>query len=298
MSEPDAPQRLAKLLERARTAMQWFDSRGQDTKIMLGFAGSILGLALIIVTYLIISAYFVHILVTSGVLVLFGVAAITAVQIMNRPRDASPDKSVVSSVDSAPPVLVASTEEAETTKAGGWQRDPTPPIQSGFAGKNLMSGETIVYRTHLHWKIYLDPIGLLVAAMAYWFALTIVQWALGRSAEWLMSRWVMMPAFVLFLLAGALTFVRWVLRRSSEYVVTSHRVLIKTGIFRRDSMEMLLEKIENMSVQQGFIERVINAGEIVFTGTGGSTEVFDDIQSPLELRRQVQEAIAHRLERR
>ena len=79
--EPNAP---AAKPSRIRGFFAWFDRQSQDTKIMLGFAGSIIGVALIVVGYLLLSAilaiistYFMWILGAVCVLVgLFLVAVI------------------------------------------------------------------------------------------------------------------------------------------------------------------------------------------------------------------------------
>ena len=87
-------------------------------------------------------------------------------------------------------------------------------------------------------------------------------------------------------------------RRSSEFAVTNKRVLIKTGLIRRHSLETLLSKIESIGVAQSLLGRILGFGTIVISGTGGSKEPFHRIADPLMFRRRVQEQIAAMEERR
>jgi uncharacterized membrane protein YdbT with pleckstrin-like domain len=55
-------------------------------------------------------------------------------------------------------------------------------------------------------------------------------------------------------------------------------------------MELLLSKIEGITVTQSLSGRVFGYGEIVVTGSGGTQEPFDSIQAPLDFRQAVQAA--------
>ena len=87
-------------------------------------------------------------------------------------------------------------------------------------------------------------------------------------------------------------------RRTSEFAVTNKRVLIKTGLIRRHSLETLLSKIESIGVDQSILGRILGFGTIVISGTGGSKEPFHRIADPMMFRRRVQEQIAAMEERR
>ena len=75
--------------------------------------------------------------------------------------------------------------------------------------------------------------------------------------------------------------------KTSEFAVTTKRVIIKIGVFRRRTLELLLRQIEAISVDQTLLGRMLNYGTVTLTGTGGVHEVFHDIGSPLEFRRQI-----------
>lgn len=144
-----------------------------------------------------------------------------------------------------------------------------------YIDANLLPGERVLVRTHLHWKLLVGPIVLLVVT------LVPVAW-LWLQGSW--TSWILLaPAFGLLVLLAAI-----VKRQSSDFAVTSKRVMMKTGVFSTRSVELLLGKIEAIAVNQTLGGRMIGYGDIVVTGSGGTEETFADIQSPLAFRRAVQ----------
>jgi len=78
---------------------------------------------------------------------------------------------------------------------------------------------------------------------------------------------------------------------TSEYAVTNRRVIAKVGLISRRTLEMNLPKIESIKVDQSILGRILGYGNIEVIGTGGSNEAFSNIQSPLEFRKQYQQAL-------
>ena len=147
-----------------------------------------------------------------------------------------------------------------------------------YIDRHLLPGEVVAYRTRLHWKIFVLPVlaSLGLVALALW----------ALSAD---RRVLVIPPIVMALV---LLFAAWIRRRSSEFAVTNKRVIIKLGVMTTRSMELLLPKIEGITVTQSLMGRMFGFGEIVVTGSGGTQEPFDNIQSPLDFRQAVQAATA------
>jgi uncharacterized membrane protein YdbT with pleckstrin-like domain len=76
---------------------------------------------------------------------------------------------------------------------------------------------------------------------------------------------------------------------TDEFVITNKRVIIKTGLISRKTFEMNHSKIESINVNQGILGRILGYGSIQIVGSGGTKEVFPNIQSPLEFRKKFQE---------
>ena len=78
---------------------------------------------------------------------------------------------------------------------------------------------------------------------------------------------------------------------TDEFVITNKRVVMKTGLISRRTLEMNLSKIESVNVEQGVLGRILGYGTIRIIGTGGTREAFPMIKRPLEFRRKFQELV-------
>ena len=96
---------------------------------------------------------------------------------------------------------------------------------------------------------------------------------------------------IFFSLSGIFTlFIAPALARwSDEFVVTSKRVIIKTGIISRKTLEMNLNKIESVNVDQSIMGRLLGYGDVTIIGTGGTRESFPNIGNAVEFRKRFQE---------
>ena len=74
--------------------------------------------------------------------------------------------------------------------------------------------------------------------------------------------------------------------------VTNKRVIVKTGLVRCRTLELLLRQVEAISVDQSLLGRLLGFGSITLTGTGGVREVFHRVREPLELRRRIHGQVA------
>lgn len=83
-----------------------------------------------------------------------------------------------------------------------------------------------------------------------------------------------------------------VARWTSEFAVTNKRVVIKTGLIARDTLEMNLQKIESVGVDQSLLGRILGYGDLTIIGTGGTRERFPNIADPVRFRRAFQEQVA------
>ncbi len=148
----------------------------------------------------------------------------------------------------------------------------------GYVDRHLLPGETVIYRARLHPIIFLSTVFFALIGVAL-----LVAGLTQPSVSWL--RYV---AVAFFVVAAWLGVTRWMRRRSSEFVLTDKRVVVKVGVVRRHTLELLLAKVETIGVEQSIRGRLLNYGTIVVTGTGGTKEPFELIAKPLEFRKQVQ----------
>lgn len=95
------------------------------------------------------------------------------------------------------------------------------------------------------------------------------------------------------LVLGAIFFgIGLVRRNATEMAVTNKRVIVKSGLADRRTIELLLQRIESIAVEEPALGRILGYGTVIVRGTGGTPEVFPQIARPLEFREQVQCQIA------
>jgi uncharacterized membrane protein YdbT with pleckstrin-like domain len=156
----------------------------------------------------------------------------------------------------------------------------------GYLEQGLIPGEEVRYRARLHWSAILRPI-LVGAALDLAGITCLVWWAVGKGEATALA-----IVGAILLAAGGLVLALGIVRRAStEIVVTTRRVLIKTGILERRTVELLLSKIESVDVTETVTGRMMGFGKVMLRGTGGTPEMFDRIADPLEFRRQIQSQV-------
>lgn len=139
----------------------------------------------------------------------------------------------------------------------------------GYIESNLLADEQIVYKAKLHSVIFWKPCALIMLGVVFLFILPI--------------------AGMIVLAIGLIALIPPVIDyTTSEFGVTNKRVIIKVGLIRRRTLELLLRHVEAILVDQSVTGRILNYGSVTLTGTGGVRETFGNISNPLEFRRRVQ----------
>ena len=77
---------------------------------------------------------------------------------------------------------------------------------------------------------------------------------------------------------------------TTEIVVTSERFVFKTGWIARKTQEVNLEKIEEVSLTQSILGRVLGYGQLRVQGTGIGAIDLPPVAKPLKLRQRITEA--------
>jgi uncharacterized membrane protein YdbT with pleckstrin-like domain len=160
-----------------------------------------------------------------------------------------------------------------------------------YVESNLVPGETVIYQTRLHWIVMLWHIVL----GSFLFGLPgafLLYYALSQTGIESRTLHIMEGGGVALLVSGAVTILTGMVRRNAtEMAVTNRRVVIKTGLVSRKTIEMLLNKVESIEVSETLFGRMMGYGTIVVIGTGGTLEPFHKVAQSLEFRSQVQQQI-------
>jgi uncharacterized membrane protein YdbT with pleckstrin-like domain len=165
-----------------------------------------------------------------------------------------------------------------------------------YITKNLVPGETLLFETRHHWVVLLGP-------LIFSFVLGIPGAALladaveeknGRGVQELNSigpEGLAAIGAVLLVIALIIFAYGLAKRNATEMAVTNRRVLIKTGMASRRTLDMVLGKVESVGVEETFLGRVLGYGSVVVRGTGGTPESFVMIAHPQQFRQSVQQQI-------
>jgi len=155
----------------------------------------------------------------------------------------------------------------------------------GYAEKNLAPGESILYTARYHWVIYRFTIVVLVLAAALGVSALYAGRAqagdeVGRPLGYIAA------AFVALALLAFL--VRRFRASQDEFVVTNRRVIRKVGFYAREIQQAPLEKVQDITVEQGVFGRMFGYGTVIVeTASEKGMLVFPTIAAPEGLRNAV-----------
>jgi uncharacterized membrane protein YdbT with pleckstrin-like domain len=149
-----------------------------------------------------------------------------------------------------------------------------------YVERNLIPGEKLVYRTGVHWSILFWPAILAAAIASAGIAVLVYRSDMGIAG------------IVLLVLAVSIFGYSVYKKNATEIAVTDRRVIIKTGMMSRRSLEIMLAKVESIGIDEPVLGRILGYGTVVIHGTGGTPEPFSRIAHPSEFRREVQQQIA------
>ncbi len=110
---------------------------------------------------------------------------------------------------------------------------------------SLLPGEAVVAEAKPHWAIFIAP-GLVI----------LVGLFAGKAMGAFLFAGVAWAAF------------RFLVYQTTELAVTNKRVIAKSGIIRRNAIDVSLTKVEGVSYSQGIVGRLFGYGSILVRGTG------------------------------
>jgi uncharacterized membrane protein YdbT with pleckstrin-like domain len=158
-----------------------------------------------------------------------------------------------------------------------------------YVEKNLIPGETLIYRTGVHWSVLFGP--AVVAAILAMPGIAILAYRDDIANHGVPANFVIVAGVALIVLA-AMTFAYNVIKKdATEIAVTNRRVIIKTGMTSRRSLEIMIAKVESIGIDETVMGRVLGYGTVLIHGTGGTPEPFRKIAHPSEFRMAVQQQV-------
>jgi uncharacterized membrane protein YdbT with pleckstrin-like domain len=128
-----------------------------------------------------------------------------------------------------------------------------------YPDKLLAVDEDVVLHLHPHWKKLVRPVLVfLLGAGAGGFAAGYVQEPIVRTVIGVLA------------LGAVLTFTVWPVLRwaSTHFILTTHRVLIRTGVLSRSGRDIPLGRVNDVSFEHGLVERMLRCGTLTVESAG------------------------------
>ena len=144
--------------------------------------------------------------------------------------------------------------------------------------KRLLSDdESIVTEFRPHWRLLVIPVAWLLLGIAATASLSVFDIASGTVAS------VIVVVILVVLVPLVLTpFVKWWF---TGYVLTTERLITRSGVIARTGIEIPLENINNVLFHQSVIERLLKAGDLLIESAGESGQSpFENIPRPDEFQ--------------
>jgi uncharacterized membrane protein YdbT with pleckstrin-like domain len=149
-----------------------------------------------------------------------------------------------------------------------------------FPKKYLNEGEEIILDLRPHWFYLVGPGATLVAALA------LALW-IGTSPEWLLFPVLALAVVALLWFLGR--YAKWV---TTNFVLTSDRLIYRSGVVSRQGREIPLERLNDVSFHQSLFQRLLGAGDLLIESAGErGQEQFGSFAHPQDTQNEVHRAI-------
>jgi uncharacterized membrane protein YdbT with pleckstrin-like domain len=155
--------------------------------------------------------------------------------------------------------------------------------------------EQILFHGHPSWLSMLSfHVKGVVAAIAAGVLAGLLSAAVSGAVAIL---WVVLAVLAVF----AFVITRGIVRRKrTTYTITSERLTIRLGLVSRELHETRLDRVQNVSLRQSVLERLLGVGTVDFDTAGGAAFDFSfrGVAHPRRIARTVDHALRGQLSHR
>jgi uncharacterized membrane protein YdbT with pleckstrin-like domain len=141
-----------------------------------------------------------------------------------------------------------------------------------YPDKVLTDGEEVVAALHPHALTVFWPVVrllLIIGVAAFGMAMIPV-----GSNQGVLRLVLLCVAVVLVLITVVGPLMRW---RTTYYVITTHRLLYRTGVLSRSGRDIALSRITDVSFSQTLWQRIIRSGTLRITSAGEGATVLSRV---------------------
>jgi uncharacterized membrane protein YdbT with pleckstrin-like domain len=147
-----------------------------------------------------------------------------------------------------------------------------------YPKKLLNDYETVALDLHPHWWYFARPVAALIGSVV---AGILVRVLLDGDVEEVLT-WV---AIVLILVSVLWLVVRYLKWATTNFVITSDRVIFRSGVIAKSGIEIPLERVNNVLFNQSIFERMLGAGDLLIESGGeDGQQRFSDVRRPEQVQ--------------
>ena len=154
-----------------------------------------------------------------------------------------------------------------------------------YIEQNMQFDEEVVLEPRIHWCVYVDTYFLFsIIFIAFCAVMHSMEPNLGGMEKYFRQAEVLVGIAVVLKIT-----IMWIRCSSVEMAVTNYRVIYKIGFFNIKREELENKRIEGVEVRQSLMGRMLNYGDIWFSGTGTSKVAFRKVYAPWRVKQTIEE---------
>ena len=156
----------------------------------------------------------------------------------------------------------------------------------------IREGEQVVLDLKPHWWFFWRQI--VTGTVLLVLLVLLVAWSGGTVED--IAWWAWAIAAVVFVGWLGTTYLSW---QFTYFVLTSQRVVYRTGVFAKKGVEIPLDRINNINFNQGIVDRIVGAGSLEVQSAGQDGETcFTDVRHPDAVQQAIYEQMEQDAKRR
>ena len=152
-----------------------------------------------------------------------------------------------------------------------------------YPSRLLNDYETVAVDLHPHWWYFAQPVAALIGSMLLGVLAKIYADGTGT----------LRVAVVYFVIALIVASMAWVVVRylkwtTTSFVITSDRLIFRTGVISKMGVEIPLERINTIHFSQKVFERLTGSGDLIIESGGeDGRQRFTDIRRPDQMQKAI-----------
>lgn len=153
-----------------------------------------------------------------------------------------------------------------------------------FPRKFLNEDEDILLDLHPHLWFFVAPVATLILVVGGTVAVGVI-----TDEQPTIAVWGQLALLLLAVLWLIVRYLKWV---TTSFVVTTDRLITRTGVLSKQGREIPLERVNDIACSQSIFERLIGAGDLLIESGGErGQQTISDVARPFQVQNDIYTAI-------